>query len=93
MGADAEPVANERAGSPERAPAASLEAPGHRRDIDLWGWKDPRTSLLLTFWDSLLDEARYLFVYRHPVDVLSSLVRRRSFACFAWRLRSASCAR
>jgi hypothetical protein len=24
----------------------------------LWGWKDPRTSLLLDFWDALLDNGR-----------------------------------
>jgi len=51
-----------------------------RQGKPLWGWKDPRTALFLHFWDGLLDDARYLFVYRHPVDVLSSLVRRRSFA-------------
>ena len=41
-----------------------------------WGWKDPRTCLFLDFWEALLPEARYLFLYRHPVDVALSLWRR-----------------
>ncbi len=41
-----------------------------------WGWKDPRTCLFLEFWDRLLPQARYLFLYRHPVDVALSLWRR-----------------
>lgn len=42
----------------------------------LWGWKDPRTSLFLDFWDLRIDDARYLFLFRHPLDVLLSLLRR-----------------
>jgi hypothetical protein len=42
----------------------------------VWGWKDPRTSLFLEFWDSLLDAKGYLFLYRHPVEVAFSLLRR-----------------
>ena len=42
---------------------------------DLWGWKDPRTSLLLDFWDALLDNGRYVFVYRFPWDVADSMQR------------------
>jgi hypothetical protein len=47
-----------------------------------WGFKDPRTTILLDFYDSLLPEARYLFVYRSPWDVVDSLVRlgQRPFA-------------
>jgi len=40
-----------------------------------WGWKDPRTSLFLDFWDSLLEEARYVLVYRFPWDVADSMQR------------------
>jgi hypothetical protein len=47
-----------------------------RSEIDQWGWKDPRTLLFLDLWDALLPEPRYLFVYRHPVDVVLSLARR-----------------
>jgi glycosyltransferase involved in cell wall biosynthesis/SAM-dependent methyltransferase len=45
-----------------------------------WGWKDPRTALLLDFWDELLPQARYLFVYRYPWDVVDSIVRLQSLA-------------
>jgi hypothetical protein len=41
-----------------------------------WGWKDPRTCLFLDFWCSLLPDAGYLFIYRNPLDVLLSLMRR-----------------
>jgi glycosyltransferase involved in cell wall biosynthesis len=40
-----------------------------------WGWKDPRTTLLLDFWDALLDGAYYVFVYRFPWDVADSMQR------------------
>jgi len=53
-----------------RALAAEREA------LPLWGWKDPRTCLFLELWDRILPDARYLFVYRHPVDVALSLWRR-----------------
>jgi hypothetical protein len=40
-----------------------------------WGWKDPRTSLLLDFWHARLPDARYVFVYRSPWDVADSMQR------------------
>ena len=50
-----------------------------RSQRPLWGWKDPRTSLFLDFWHQLLPEGRFLFVYRHPIEVLLSLLRRGEF--------------
>ena len=41
-----------------------------------WGWKDPRTTLFLDFWSRLIPNAKYLFVYRSPWEVLDSLFRR-----------------
>lgn len=41
----------------------------------LWGWKDPRTTLLLEFWAQYLPQARYLLVYRWPWDVADSILR------------------
>jgi hypothetical protein len=41
----------------------------------VWGWKDPRTSLLLDFWSDLVPEARFVFVYRSPWDVMRSAAR------------------
>jgi GT2 family glycosyltransferase len=65
-------------------PAAALMGParellaahdnGHR-----WGWKDPRTTLVLDFWDELAKDAGlapgYLLVYRAPWDVADALQR------------------
>jgi GT2 family glycosyltransferase/glycosyltransferase involved in cell wall biosynthesis len=41
-----------------------------------WGWKDPRTSMLLDFWDEVLGgKARFLLLYRHPWEVADSMLR------------------
>ncbi|HEY2830019.1 MAG TPA: glycosyltransferase, partial [Thermoanaerobaculia bacterium] len=41
-----------------------------------WGWKDPRTSMLLDFWEERLGgSARFLLVYRHPWEVADSMQR------------------
>ena len=41
-----------------------------------WGWKDPRTTLFLDFWQEILVSPKYLFVYREPLLVVNSLLRR-----------------
>ncbi len=51
-----------------------------RANRPIWGWKDPRTSLFLEFWGQLLPEASYIFLYRHPLDVMLSLMRRGDFS-------------
>jgi hypothetical protein len=45
-----------------------------------WGWKDPRTTLLLDFWDqasmdSLGSAARFILLYRFPWEVADSVQR------------------
>jgi Sulfotransferase family len=62
---------------PERERALKLITKRSHRPV--WGWKDPRTSLFLHFWKALIPEARFLFVYRHPIEVLLSLLRRGEF--------------
>lgn len=61
-------------------PAACVEAAEllrrRRATGQPWGWKDPRTVLLLDFWADLLPEARWLFVVRPPENVVDSLLRR-----------------
>ncbi|HEV8630679.1 MAG TPA: glycosyltransferase, partial [Thermoanaerobaculia bacterium] len=63
-----------------------------RRKSGPWGFKDPRASLFLDFWQSLIPEACFLLLYRHPLEVLASLVRRRepladlTTGLAAWRL-------
>jgi hypothetical protein len=57
----------------ERQAEAILD---RRRGQRAWGWKDPRTTLFLPPWDQLLPAPFYLLVYRHPVEVALSLLRR-----------------
>lgn len=57
-----------------REEARSLIEAGRRAGRP-WGWKDPRTTLALDFWDGLLEDARYLLVYRYPWDVADSMQR------------------
>ncbi len=40
------------------------------------GWKDPRTSLLLPFWNTVLPVTTTLIVVRHPFQVAASLAER-----------------
>ena len=47
-----------------------------RKKLNLWGWKDPRTVLFLDLWDTLIEDARYIFIYRDPSEVIDSLIRR-----------------
>ncbi len=68
---------DERAAAAQRGSARELLAAhgnGHR-----WGWKDPRTTLVLDFWDELARDAGlapgYLLVYRAPWDVADALQR------------------
>jgi len=38
-----------------------------------WGWSDPRTALLLDFWNDLLPHACYIFIYRSAWEVAASI--------------------
>ncbi len=42
----------------------------------IWGWKDPRTTLFLNFWEHQLPEANFLLLYRAPWEVADSIYRR-----------------
>jgi len=50
-----------------------------------WGWKDPRTCLLLDFWKSVIPDAKFLFLFRHYAEVVESLLRRELVT--RWDLR------
>lgn len=50
--------------------------PRDNAPISAWGWKDPRTSLLLPYWLRLFPQARILHVRRNPEAVIDSLQRR-----------------
>ena len=52
-----------------------------------WGWKDPRASLILEFWQELLPDLRVIICVRNPLEVARSLYRRGySSNLFAFRL-------
>ena len=44
---------------------------------DKWGWKDPRTTLLLPFWRHLRPELNLIGIYRSPWDISDALQRVR----------------
>ncbi|HTU19267.1 MAG TPA: sulfotransferase [Gemmataceae bacterium] len=55
--------------------ARALIAERRRRGV-AWGWKDPRTTLFLDFWQEMVPEAHFLILYRCPWDVVDSFSRR-----------------
>ena len=42
----------------------------------VWGWKDPRNSLTLPFWQDLLPGLKTLIVVRNPLEVAYSMRER-----------------
>ncbi len=58
--------------------ARSLAAPLAEQGV--WGWKDPRTSLTIPFWESALGPLRVVLVVRNPLEVVTSLHRRNGFS-------------
>lgn len=67
-------AASEEADAAVRRDAEALiERISERADGRPWGFKDPRTTVLLDFWHSLLPELRLIAVIRHPDEVQASL--------------------
>lgn len=52
-------------------------------DCKLWGWKDPRTCILLPLWREILSELNidlsFVIVTRNPLEVADSLTKRNGF--------------
>ncbi|MFB3147322.1 MAG: sulfotransferase [Thermodesulfobacteriota bacterium] len=42
-----------------------------------WGWKDPRNTFTLPIWLDMFPDAKVIHIYRHPLDIVSSLMTRR----------------
>ena len=61
---------------PERYVDAAQNLIFQKNNHPNWGWKDPRTTLFLDFWSELIPNAKYVFVYRSPWEVVDSLFRR-----------------
>ena len=45
-----------------------------------WGWKDPRNSITIQFWESLLPGLRVVVCVRNPLEVAASLQRRNNLS-------------
>ena len=58
-----------------RAQAYLLARESESLDGNLWGWKDPRSTLLLNLWQTLVPGLRVVAVYRQPWDVVAALQR------------------
>ncbi|MBI3654697.1 MAG: sulfotransferase [Acidobacteria bacterium] len=43
---------------------------------ELWGWKDPRNSLLFPFWRRVIPDLKILICLRNPLEVAQSLQQR-----------------
>src|SRR6476660_9379502 len=56
------------------------------RSAQIWGWKDPRNSLTLPFWEDLLPGLKTLIIVRNPVEVAYSM-RKRNGTSYAFGLR------
>jgi GT2 family glycosyltransferase/glycosyltransferase involved in cell wall biosynthesis len=52
----------------------------------LWGWKDPRNSLLLSFWRDFLPHLKTLIIVRNPLEVAHSM-RERNGSSYSFGLR------
>lgn len=63
---------------PEKFKLFAQQIIHERKKLTRWGWKDCRTSLFLDFWKDLIPEINVLFLYRHPVGVVDSLLRRNT---------------
>ncbi len=58
--------------------------------VGLWGWKDPRNSLTLPFWQDLLPGMKTLIMVRNPLEVAHSMKQRNgtsySFGLRLWEI-------
>jgi hypothetical protein len=53
---------------------------GEFSERPFWGWKDPRNSLTLPFWLSVVPDAWVVLVVRNPLEVARSLERRNGLS-------------
>jgi GT2 family glycosyltransferase/glycosyltransferase involved in cell wall biosynthesis len=56
------------------------------QSAQIWGWKDPRNSLTLSFWEDLVPGLKTLIMVRNPLEVAYSM-RERNGTSYAFGLR------
>jgi hypothetical protein len=90
-GWDAPPAVNagwESAGALQIARDRAEQLTRPFRDLAPWGWKDPRNSLTLPFWRSVLGTCQVVVCVRNPLEVWASLQQRssasKSFSIRLW---------
>ena len=85
-----ESILNYNKGSWDLPPFATKFTDYHRRQRDLWtehmngisdnwGFKDPRTILILNLWLERFPNPRFVGIFRHPIAVMKSLRNRNQF--------------
>ena len=62
------------------ASAATDSATGASEATRVWGWKDPRGSLLLPFWSRVVPHLKVVICLRDPHEVAASLSKRNGFS-------------
>src|SRR5439155_10669078 len=89
---DLPPKADENFGDPRLDPLrmkARLLIEGFD-SRDVWGWKDPRNSLTLPFWQNLLPGVKTHIMVRNPLEVARSMMERNgtsySFGLRLWEI-------
>ena len=54
-----------------------------------WGWKEPRTTILLPFWKRIVPDLRFVICIRNPLEVAWSLAKRNGISIeqsgYLWR--------
>lgn len=50
------------------------------KNMESWGFKDPRTCLTIDVWCSYLPSPQFIVCYRNPLDVAKSLKARNNFS-------------
>jgi hypothetical protein len=81
-------------GSWDRPPERVLWSQAHRderdqiigsyRGVETWGFKDPRSLLLLDFWREALPDITFIGTFRSPRLVAESLLRRNGGSLDQW---------
>jgi hypothetical protein len=53
-----------------------------RKNLEVWGWKEPRSTLYIQEWKQILPDLKVVAIYRPANQVIDSLVRRNYKSIF-----------